>query len=170
MALFLDASQARALSTFLRGLNVSILDRAESGKSVLLKMMIASAVQRWPGGAVAVVALSGSEALGVEGQPIHSLLGWDARPLTKQRCLAETLDRKDVRACLNRLRVLFTDEAATMASSLVSRMAYIMRRVAPEDLQGLPFGCCQDVCMWIAVFECIEGAGLVSSMRDLRQT
>lgn len=149
MDIALDATQRQAVQLFEEGFNVAILGRAGSGKSVLLLDLIARAREKWGDWAVAVVALSGSAAVGVNGQTIHSLCGWDVRPLSRQRWLAETTKRQDICLRMNRLRVLFVDEVATMPASLFARLALIMRRVAAPELQGVPFGACQIVCTFI---------------------
>ncbi|OSX79359.1 hypothetical protein BU14_0079s0002 [Porphyra umbilicalis] len=143
----LDAAQERAMSMFESGLNVALLGRAGSEKSVVLREMVRRAVGRWGvAGAVAVTALSGSAAVSVGGQTVHSLFGWDVRPMSKQDALELVRNRPRMFDKLNRIRVLFVDVAPTMSASLFSEMAHVMRHVAPANLQGLPFGDCQLIC------------------------
>jgi len=146
----LDAAQERAMSMFESGLNVALLGRAGSEKSVVLREMVRRAVGRWGvAGAVAVTALSGSAAVSVGGQTVHSLFGWDVRPMSKQDALELVRNRPRMFDKLNRIRVLFVDVAPTMSASLFSGMAHVMRHVAPANLQGLPFGDCQLICTFI---------------------
>lgn len=149
MEVTLDNAQEEAMAHFANGLNVAVLGSAGSGKSVLLRAIIARAVERWGAESVAVVAVSGSAAIGIGGQTIHSLFGWDVRPLSQQRWLELTRKRLNLCARLSSIRVLIVDEGPTMCSSLFARMAYVMRHVAPAHLQGMPFGGCQVVCTFV---------------------
>jgi len=161
MSVTLDDKQQRALSFFVRGLNVAVLGSAGSGKSVLLRAIIKHAVDRWGANAVAVVAPAGSAAVAVGGQTIHSLFGWDVRPLNQQRWLVHTQARPGLCSRLRSIRVLVVDEAPTMPSSVFSRMAFVMRHVAPVHLQGLPLGGRQVVCMFL--FYALQGCVQIDS-------
>jgi len=142
----LDASQQRALSLFEAGSNVAVLGRAGCGKSEVTRRMISMAIATHGREAVAVTALSGSAALIVSGQTLHSLFSMNTRPMGHDAWLRETLKRPEVCRRLNRLRVLFIDEVCTLSSSLFSRFGFVMRRVAPPHMQHLPFAGCQLVC------------------------
>jgi len=142
----LDASQQRALSLFESGSNVAVLGRAGCGKSEVTRRMISMAIASHGREAVAVTALSGSAALIVSGQTLHSLFSMNTRPMGHDAWLRETLKRPEVFRRLNRLRVLFIDEVCTLSSSLFSRFGFVMRRVAPPHMQHLPFAGCQIVC------------------------
>lgn len=143
----LDPAQQAAIDSFESGLNVALLGRAGSGKSEVLRRMIASASAKWSRDEVAVTALSGSAALVVGGQTLHSLFGMDTRPLSRDAWLRITLTRHSVCARLNALRVLFIDEICTVPSSLFDRLSYVMRRVGPPYMQNLSFAGCQVVGM-----------------------
>jgi len=127
------------------GRNVAVLGRAGSGKSVLLREMMLRAVRRWGRGAVAITALSGTAAVGVGGRTIHSFFGWDVRPLNRNDWLEQAWGEPILCEELNRVRVVFVDEAPTMAASLFTRMAHVMRHEGPAHLRGRPFGGCQSV-------------------------
>jgi len=147
-AITLDASQQRAVELFESRSNVALFGRAGCGKSEVLRRMVASAVASYGREAIAITALAGSVAFIIGGQTLHSLFSMDTRPLSREAWLRETLRRPDVCRRLNQLRVVFVDEVCTVSSSLFSRLAYVMRRVAPPHMQHLPFGGCQLVGMW----------------------
>lgn len=149
--LLLDESQQRALQLFHARVNVALLGRAGCGKSVVMRRMIDAAIVRWGHAGVAVGALSASAALVVGGQTLHSIFGMDTRPLSRDAWVAQILKRPSVCERLNKLRVLFVDEVFTLPSSLFTRLAYIMRLIAPPHMQHLPFGGCQVVgkCHWV---------------------
>ncbi|OSX76518.1 hypothetical protein BU14_0188s0036 [Porphyra umbilicalis] len=143
--LALDPSQSRACALVLSGCNVALFGRAGSGKSEVMRRMISEAQARWGAEHVAVGSLSGSAALVIGGQTLHSLFGMDTRPLSREAWLREALRSPHVVWRLNSLRVLFIDEVCTISSSLFMKLAYVMRRVAPPHLQHLPFAGCQIV-------------------------
>lgn len=127
------------------GSNMALLGRAGSGKSAVMRRMIAAAQEKWGPDAVAVAALAGSASSLIGGQTLHSLFGMDTRPMTREMWLRDVLRRPHVCARLNALRVLFVDEVCCLSSSLFDRFAYVMRRVAPPHMQHVPFGGCQVV-------------------------
>lgn len=141
----LDPAQQQALAHFESGSNVAMFGRGGCGKSEVLRRMVLSATARWGKEAVAVAALAGSAALLVGGQTLHSLFGMDPRPISREAWLRIILQRPGVCLRLNGLRVLFIDEVCTLPASLLGRLGYVMRRVAPPHLQHLPFGGCQVV-------------------------
>jgi len=155
--LALDPSQSRACALVLSGCNVALFGRAGSGKSEVMRRMISEAQARWGAEHVAVGSLSGSAALVIGGQTLHSLFGMDTRPLSREAWLREALRSPHVVWRLNSLRVLFIDEVCTISSSLFMKLAYVMRRVAPPHLQHLPFAGCQIVgtCFFDALFALI---------------
>lgn len=139
----LDEAQEKALSLFHSGSNVALFGRAGCGKSEFLRRMVTAATSRWGTDAVAVAALAGSAALVIGGQTLHSLLGMDTRPLSREMWLSIILERPGVRNRLNALRVLFVDEVCTLSASFFDRLGYVMRRAGPPFVQHLPFGGCQ---------------------------
>jgi len=141
----LDASQERAMALFLARSNVALLGRAGCGKSEVMRRMIMAARSKWGNECVAVGALSGSAALVIGGQTLHSLFGMNTRPLSREAWLRETLSRPQVVKRFNALRVLIMDEVCTLSSQLFTRFGYVMRRVGPPHMQHLPFGGCQVV-------------------------
>lgn len=150
----LDPTQQRALDHFQSGLNVALFGRAGSGKSEVLRRMIAAAYSKWSQDEVAVTALAGSAALVLGGQTLHSLFGMDTRPLSRGAWLRIILQRHAVCARLNALRVLFIDEICTVPSSLFDRLSYVMRRVGAPHMQHRPFSGCQVVGMLIILCFC----------------
>lgn len=113
-SLKLDASQVRALDSFREGASIALLGRAGSGKREVLRRIVADATARWGPDAVAVAALSGSAALAIGGQTLHSLFGMDTRPLSRESWLRIILERRGVCKRLNALRVRFVDEVCTV--------------------------------------------------------
>jgi len=139
----LDPCQERSHALYRSGSNAALLGRAGCGKSEVMRRMVSASRLTWGSERVAVVALSGAAALVIGGQTLHSLFGMDTRPLSKEGWLRETLLGPNVVCRLNALRVMFIDEVCTLPSSLFTRVAFVMRRVAPPHLQHLPFAGCQ---------------------------
>jgi len=148
----LDPCQERAHVLYLSGSNVALLRRAGCGKSEVMRRMVSASRLTWGSERVAVVTLSGAAALVIGGQTLHSLFGMDTRPLSKEGWLRETLLSPNVVRRLNALRVMFIDEVCTLPSSLFTRVAFVMRRVAPAHFQHLPFAGCQLVGKSVAVY------------------
>lgn len=147
----LEESQQLALQRFCQGSNLALFGRAGSGKSEVLRRMIAVAHDKWGADAVAVAALSGSASSLIGGQTLHSLFGMDTRPMSREMWLRDVLRRPHVCARLNNIRVLFVDEVCSISSSLLDRFGYVMRRIAAPHMQHVPFGGCQVVGKFLGV-------------------
>jgi len=114
--------------------------------------MVSASRLTWGSERVAVVALSGAAALVIGGQTLHSIFGMDTRPMSKEGWLRETLLRANVVRRLKALRVMFINDVCTLLSSLFTRVAFVMRRVAPPNLQHFPFAGCQLVCKSVSLY------------------
>jgi len=147
-AITLDASQQRAVELFESRSNVPLLGRAGCGKSEVLWRMMDSAVASYGRDAIAITALAGSAAFLIGGQTLQSLFSVGTRPLSREAWLRETLRRPEVFRRLNQLQGVLVEEVCTASSCLFSRLAYVMRRVAPPHMHQLPFGGCQLVGKW----------------------
>lgn len=128
-----DASDADSIIALIRkGANVFVTGKAGTGKTYILKQIVARLNNR---GDVAVLAPTGIAAKNADGATIHSFFRMDLGPWVPSNSLPEIAKlTPNVAETLKATSLIIIDEISMVRCDLLDKMSYILKHVKNSSL------------------------------------
>jgi len=131
----LDPQQAEALERALVGENLFVTGPGGTGKTHLIRALVAACAAAEPAIQVAVTATTGAAAVLLGGTTLHKFLGMGLcdGSLEVLRAAAARRARGPAGAAMRRVRLLIVDEVSMLPRNFLDRVDLILRVLRRED-------------------------------------